>query len=110
MTATPEQIITARDAWLAAKAAHEAQRLEVNRLWLEYLQLADPGRGRRIRRLLKCETDATRTAGGLFPEAMGSLEQSIPLPTKLQQAPSHNPPPPASTPPCGGAGQNCPFE
>jgi hypothetical protein len=47
------QILAARDAWLVAMAALEAYRLEVNRLWLEYLELADPGRARKIRRILK---------------------------------------------------------
>ena len=55
MSGTPERILTGRGAWLAercmacrredrfaATAAHEAHRLEVNRLWLEYLELAEP--------------------------------------------------------------------
>ena len=44
MTGTPERIRAARDAWLAARdawraaiVALEAHRLEVTRLWLEYL-------------------------------------------------------------------------
>jgi hypothetical protein len=46
--------LAAKDAWLAAAAALEAQRLEVNRLWLEYLDLADPERAREMRRIWFC--------------------------------------------------------
>ena len=60
MPGTPERIhavrgawLAAKDAWLAAIAALEAHRLEVNRLWLEYLDLADPVRAWKIRRILK---------------------------------------------------------
>ena len=53
MTGTPERIRAARGAWLAAIAALEVHRLEVNRLWLEYLDLADPERARKIRRILE---------------------------------------------------------
>ena len=56
VTGTPERIraarnawLVAKDAWLASAAALEAHRLEVNRLWLEYLDLADPERARKIR-------------------------------------------------------------
>jgi hypothetical protein len=42
MIGTPEQIFAARGAWLAARASHEVHRLEVIKLWLEYLELADP--------------------------------------------------------------------
>ena len=78
MTGTPERIraargawLAARDAWLAAIAALEAHRLEVNRLWLEYLELADPVRARKIRRILKHgEQGAAKTAGELFPAAV----------------------------------------
>jgi hypothetical protein len=80
MAETPlERIIAARDAWLAAMAAHEAHRLEVNRLWLEYLELADPVSARKIRRLLK--HDAARTIDELFPfpEAAVSLVRLEPF-------------------------------
>jgi hypothetical protein len=67
---TPERILAARDAWLAAMAALEVYRLEVNRLWLEYLALADPVRARKIRRILKhAEQGAAKTADELFPPA-----------------------------------------
>jgi hypothetical protein len=93
MSGTPERIHAARDAWLAAKdswlagrAAHEAHRLEANRLWLEYLELADPVRARKIRRILKHgEQGAAKTADELFPAAM-SLGQSIPGPQELPRA------------------------
>ena len=72
MIETPERILAARDAWLAAMAAHEAHRLEVNRLWLEYLELADPVRARKIRRLLKYgEKDAAKTVEDLVPGRCG---------------------------------------
>jgi hypothetical protein len=65
------QILAARDAWLAAMAALEEYRLEVNRLWLEYLELADPGRAKKIRRILKhAEQGAAKTADELFPAAV----------------------------------------
>jgi hypothetical protein len=68
---TPERILAARDAWLAAMAALEVYRLEVNRLWLEYLALADPVRARKIRRILKhAEQGAAKTADELFPAAV----------------------------------------
>ena len=78
MTGVPGRTLAARDAWLAAKdawftagAAHEAHRLEVNRRWLEYLELADPVRARKIRRILKHgEQGAAKTAGELFPAAV----------------------------------------
>jgi hypothetical protein len=60
-----------RGAWLAAIAALEVHRLEVNRLWLEYVDLADPERARKIRRILKHgEQGAAKTAGELFPAAV----------------------------------------
>ena len=71
MTGTPERIRAARGAWLAARAALEVHRLEVNRLWLEYLDLADPERARKIRRILKHgEQGPAKTAGELFPAAV----------------------------------------
>jgi hypothetical protein len=88
MSGTPERILTARGAWLAARdawfagvrdwlaatAALEAYRLEVNRLWLEYLELAEPVRAPIIRRLLKRDMkDAGMPADELFPEASVSL-------------------------------------
>jgi hypothetical protein len=93
MSGTPERIHAARDAWLAAKdgwltgiAALEAHRLEVNRLWLEYLDLADPVRARKIRRILKHgEQGAAKTADELFPAAV-SLGRSIPPPQELRRA------------------------
>ena len=61
MSGTPERILAARGAWLAARdawldwlaamAASEAHRREVVRLWLEYLELAEPVRARKIGRL-----------------------------------------------------------
>ena len=85
MTGTPEQALSARAAWLGAMAALEAYRLEVNRLWLEYLALADPGKARRIQKILKhAEQEAAKTADELFPAAL-SPERSIP------QEPRHLP-------------------
>jgi hypothetical protein len=93
------QILAARDAWLAAMAALEECRLEVNRLWLEYLELADPERARKIRRILKhAEQGAAKTADELFPAAV-SLGRSIPRPQELRHASSRNHPRSASTPP-----------
>jgi hypothetical protein len=107
---TPERILAARDAWLAAMAALEVYRLEVNRLWLEYLALADPVRARKIRRILKhAEQGAAKTADELFPPAL-SLGRSIPWPKELQHAPLRNHPRGASTPLHGGADQNCSFK
>lgn len=81
----PEHALSARAAWLGAMGALEAYRLEVNRLWLEYLALADPGKARRIDRILKhAEQEAAKTAEELFPAAL-SIEQSIP------QEPGHLP-------------------
>ena len=105
MTGVPERILAARDAWLAAKdawlaagAAHEAHRLEVNRLWLEYLELADPVRAWKIRKILKHgEQGATKTIAELFPAAV-SLGRSIPRPQELRHAASRNHPRMASTP------------
>jgi hypothetical protein len=101
MSGTPERVLAARDAWLAAMAAHEAHRLEAhrleanrleanrleaNRLWLEYLELADPVRARKIRRILKHgEQGAATTADELFPAAV-SLGRSIPGPQELRRA------------------------
>src|SRR5450432_3813790 len=103
------QILAARDAWLAAMAALEAYRLEVNRLWLEYLELADPGRAQKIRRNLKHhEQGAGKTADELFPAAV-SLRPSIPPPQELRHAPSRNRLRSASAPLRGGADQNRTF-
>jgi len=97
VTGTPERIRAARGAWLAAIAALEVHRLEVNRLWLEYLDFADPERARKIRRILKHgEQGAAKTADELFPDSMYQ-EQSIPQPQELQHAASHNQPQVAST-------------
>ena len=116
MTGTPERIRAARDAWLAAKdawlaagAAHEAHRLEINRRWLEYLELADPVRARKIRKILKHgEQGAAKTADELFPAAV-SPGQSIPRPQEPRHAASRNHPRMASTPPRGGADQKSPI-
>jgi hypothetical protein len=95
---TPEQNLTARDAWLAARATLDACRLEVNRLWLKYLELADPGRARKIRRILKhAEQGAAKTADELFPATV-SLARSIPRPQELRHAASLNQPRSASIP------------
>ena len=116
MMGTPKRILAARDAWLAAKdawlapaAALEPHRLEVNRLWLEYLDLADPVRAREIRRILKhSEQGAAKTAGELFPAAV-SLGQSKPRPQEPRHAASRNHPRMASTPRRGGADQKSPI-
>jgi len=105
VTGTPERIraargawLAAKDAWLAAMAAHEAHRLEANRLWFEYLELADPARARKIRRILKHgEKGAAKTADELFLAAV-SLGRSIPGPQELRHAASRNHPRMASTP------------
>ncbi len=110
MTGVPERTLAARDAWLAAKdawlaagATHEAHRLEVNRRWLEYLELADPVRARKIRRILKHgEQGAAKTVAELFPAAV-SHGRSIPAPRELRHAASRNRPQIASTPLRGGA-------
>jgi hypothetical protein len=90
-----ERIRAARDAWLAAAAAQrstmaasesEAQRREVVRLWLEYVELANPVCARKIRRLLKYEIDATKTADELSTTAV-PLGRSIPRPEELRDAP-----------------------
>ena len=116
MSRTPERIRAARDAWLAANdgwlaaiAALEAHRLEVNRLWLEYLELADPVRARKIRRILKHgEQGAAETADELFPAAV-FLGQSKPRPQEPRHAASRNHPRMASTPLRGGADQKPPI-
>jgi hypothetical protein len=116
MSRTPERIRAARDAWLAANdgwlaaiAALEAHRLEVNRLWLEYLELADPVRARKIRRILKHgEQGAAKTADELFPAAV-SLGRSIPGSQELRHASSRNHPQIASTPLRGVADQKPPI-
>jgi hypothetical protein len=110
MNGTSEQIFAARGAWLAAMAAHEMPWLEVIRLWLEYLELADAVRARKIRRILKhAEQGAAKTADELFPAAV-SLEQSIPRPLEPRHAAPGNYPQIASTPLHGGADQNLPIE
>jgi hypothetical protein len=104
------QILAAKDAWLAAMAALEEHRLEVNRLWLGYLELAHPGRAKKIRRILNyAEQGAAKTADELFPAAV-SLGRSISRPQELRHAPSRNHPRTSSTPLRGGADQNRPFE
>jgi hypothetical protein len=96
VTGTPERIRAARGAWLAAIAALEVHRLEVNRLWLEYLDLADPERARKIRRILKHgEQGAAKTAGEVTAVSLG---KSIPRPQEPRHAASRNHPRMASTP------------
>jgi len=63
MSGTPECILTARE--------------------LEYLELADPVRAPKIRRLLNYEIDAANTAAELFPDAALSPGRSIPRPQEL---------------------------
>jgi hypothetical protein len=106
-------IRAARDAWLAAAAARrstmgasesEAQRREVVRLWLEYVELANPVCARKIRRLLKyAEIDAAKTADELSTEAAVPLGRSIPRPEELRDAPLGYPPRMAPIPLCGDA-------
>jgi hypothetical protein len=110
MPGTPEPLLAARGAWLAAMASHEMPWLEVTRLWLQYLELADAVRARKIRRILKhAEQGAAKTAEELFPAAM-SLARSILPPQEPLYAPSHDHPRTASTPLHGGADQNLPIE
>jgi hypothetical protein len=110
MVGTPEQTLAARDAWRAAMDVLDAHRFEVIRLWLEYLELADAVRARKIRRILKhAEQGAAKTADELFPAAV-SLEQSIPRPLEPRHAAPGNYPQIASTPLHGGADQNLPIE
>jgi hypothetical protein len=102
MSGTPERILTARGAWLAARdayldrigamAASEAHRREVVRLWLEYLELAEPVRARKIRRLLKYGEIEANTADELSTESAVPLGRSIPQPQELQHAPLGNSP------------------
>jgi hypothetical protein len=103
MIGTSKEIFTARGAWLAAMASHEMPWLEVTRLWLQYLELADPGRAPKIRKILECaERGAAKTADELFPAAV-SLRRSIPRPLEALPATP-------STPLHGGADQNLPIE
>jgi len=85
-----ERIAAAKDAWLAAAsarggrmAARGAHRREVIRLWLEYVELANPVCARKIRRLLKYgEIDPAKTASELPTEAavpVSNLPQMTPL-------------------------------
>jgi len=97
MTGMPERIRAARDAWPAARdawraaiAALEAHRLEVTRLWLEYLELADPVRARKIRRILKRgEQGAAKTADELLLDAVYP-GRTIPRPREQRHAASRN--------------------
>jgi hypothetical protein len=109
MTDSPKRILAAREAWLAAMAAYEAQRLEVNRLWLAYLELADPLRAPKIRRFLKQgETDAAKPAGVLFPDTAVPPERSMPwLPEPRQEPPPQQM---ASAPLSGDMDRTRPFE
>jgi hypothetical protein len=67
MIGTSEQISAAKGAWLAAMAAHEMPWLELVKLWLKYLELADPVRAPKIRRILKhAEEGAAKTADELL--------------------------------------------
>lgn len=86
MSEMAERILAARDAWQVAMATwtagitpREASRREAIRLWLEYLELADPVCARKICRLMKYgEIDAEKTDDKLFPEAAVPLGRSIP--------------------------------
>ena len=117
MTGTPERIRAARDAWLAARdawraaiVALEAHRLEVTRLWLEYLGLADPMKARKIRRILKRgEQGAAKTADELVLDAVYP-GRTIPRSREKRHAASRNHTQMASTSLHGGANQNRPFE
>jgi hypothetical protein len=104
MSGTPERILAARGAWLAARdawldwlaamAASEARRREVVRLWLEYLELAEPVHARKIRRLLKYGEIEASTADELSTESAVPLGRSIPLPQEslpLPQESQHAP-------------------
>ncbi len=108
MAGTPEQIAAARNAWLAEMAAHEEHRLKVNRLWLEYLELADPARARKFRRLLKCDLDAGATVSEPSMAAAKPRGASMPRPQRKVPSLDRLPPAPAVRP--GGAGQTLPFE
>jgi hypothetical protein len=75
----------------------------VVRLWLEYVELANPVCARKIRRLLKYEIDAAKTADELSTEAAVPLGRSIPRPEELRDAPLGYPPRRAPIPLCGDA-------
>jgi hypothetical protein len=75
---TPERIRAAREAWQAAMAAYEAQRLEVNRLWLAYLDLANPVLAPRIRKIvIRGENAAGRLPPGVTMP-LGHRAQKLP--------------------------------
>ncbi len=75
MTNTPVRIRAAREAWQAAMAVYDAQRQEVNRLWLAYLDLADPVLAPKIRKLImRGEKAAAGPADG------GPKAQMLPKP------------------------------
>ena len=102
MTNTPVRIRAAREAWQAAMAAYEAQRLEVNRLWLAYLELADPVLAPKIRKLvMRGEKAATKPADG------GPPAQMLPKP---RHEPLHHYPVGDSVPLPGETDQGLPFE
>jgi hypothetical protein len=87
-----------------AASESEAQRREVVRLWLEYVELANPVCARKIRRLLKYgEIDAAKTADELSTEAAVPRGRSIPRPEELRHVPLGNPPRMAPIPLCGDA-------
>lgn len=110
MTGTPERIFAARDAWRAAMADHTVHWRMVNRLWLEYLELVDSVRARKIRRYLKCgEKDAAKTADELIPDSAVS-PRSIPQPEGMQLEPSRNLPRMPSKPLYGASDRDRPFE
>lgn len=103
MTNTPVRIRAAREAWQAAMAAYEAQRLEVNRLWLAYLDLADPVLAPKIRKLvMRGEKAAAEPADG------GPQAQMLPKP--LHEPPLHHQPVRDSVPLLGETDQGLPFE
>jgi len=108
MPGAPERVLVARGAWLTASNARlmviaglESLRLEVNRLWFQYLQLADPARARLFHENLKRgERVAAMTSDEFIRDAV-SLERSIPQPQELQH-PASNRPQMASTSLHGG--------
>jgi hypothetical protein len=70
------------------------RRRQVVRLWLEYLELAEPVHARKIRRLLKYGEIEANTADELSTESAVPLGRSIPLPQEslpLPQESQHAP-------------------
>jgi hypothetical protein len=112
MTNTPGRIRAAREAWQAAMVAYESQRLEVNRLWLAYLDLADPVLAPKIRKLvMRGEKAAIRPADEGLPlgetRPLGPPAQM--LPKMRHEGPYHHPGR-DSMPHPGETDQGLPFE